>query len=1793
MRKLLSIYTKKLQIRYPLPLLTLLCLLTCVAQASLCSAQTDFHLAQAGNPLLMEIALATEPQPVPLNAAGLLTTAKVFRDPHGNFTPAAVIAKENAANFVPFNKRHLLQGGTTWLLVSKLDWEKYAAANGAEPGESLKLVLGRQVPVGTQIWLLVGSDPVPLSLQQINGGSYALPKGGNDQAILIQLTGHPGLWFRPSIVPIHTAPPSNTMYYAALATIFALGVLNLLRGLTERREDRSWLGILILAAFAHAWSPVPGSPAGSLTTSSLPSVFGAGLALMLLPHVGRQLMRTREYSTGLDVALQIAALLGPLLVLAALWPGFGAIGAWLDIWPLGAILCLIPALLLLWREVPGSGLYNLACLCLCLGAGLGLWGFYVAVNTPALMSAPLWSIVAAFLLLSAAPRYALLNTAEESTTQNNDQPTTDNPENIQIPTRSVAMQVENTLRPALDTLLREACVLDQIAELSTTHIEPDMAGKIRRHTDELVKASHQLHSQIEASQTTNPLSGLLPSTSDLIAHFEVFNIHELVQTVVNAVKSETPSEAGLAWYIAPHLGLLYKGDKDGLTFILTMLCRDAVAASGMGAVSLRVRRSELSVDPGHLQFTISDTGHGKPPIQRGSLMLAKVWELTAAHNGELFFDSSPFGVDISFGLSLQALAEDGLTPLPVPPVDLRQNTMNAETIPTPDPLLVILTSGESLYRQLLSYYLLGQGLVIWEARDADEAVALYTHTPSALVVFDGKLPEDQIVTAIAAIRSFEGANALPVTQFLALSQNDEQSERLSHGGCDFSLIQPISRSEYIEAVKDLSINGGKGLKAAMHLPWGNLKAQAKPLAPENTFMQATLAEDNIHFTPEAPSAEPEFSPPLAPLPQSPQKEQPVDTIKQTRNRVTVVTPTPPPAVGQIIEQAGQQEKQPERQKRTSWVTPQIKPGAPQLTQPGQASQPVNRGAGEPQRAPTILQAQPAQAAKIQAPAEIPQEQPKSTEKPPIVAAIQQPRNRVTVLPQPVNPAVAEPQRAPTIRQPQPAPAPAPTPAPKPAPAPTPAPKPAPAPTPAPTPAPKIQAAKTVPQNKPGSKTKLTQTLQPAQSRQTAPATKIQTPHSVPQAQQQPKSPEKPHVTAAIQQLRNRATEASTSVQQAAPQANQQATGQTSERATKQIKQGNTPNLTQPVRPAQLIQPVRPSQPEQPVNSTTPKQQRVATIRQTQPTATPRTEATSTAPQPNSLEKTQTAASQPRNRVTLVSSPTQQVTSQAAPQVAPTAPQPQPTSPEKPQIAKASPSRNRVTLVSAPAHQENQQITSQATAQATARAAQQANPQSTPNLAQPAKATSREVPANPARLAEKVDNNEDASMLQAWEQARQLGLKTKAATMGAEAGKSRADSVSAMDMLLSGIEVSVPATTESSLGSAENESKSLSTPDTKAQQDIPEDSPKTQQNGLHIPQQPKKHMSWISSLFKPIPKVEPFSTNESYLGSDWVGEPMPVGTPLNASNSQDPTFDKTTETPPNFDNSAAGAQLNFSQPPQQDISFNNPQRDYVKTTTPQPKVQNAGKTITSALSRGKGQELHSLSLDPDVEYGKPISSSSYNFSESDDDLFEHESEPNFTPKAQPAKPAKPVQNTPPESYAISDDFFGKTGEISLFHSSASQRLMDDGLPEITWEAPEILESASWPTITTDERRPAPTSPAYLSLDPNDMASAPALSFDEEIVELTEADIVDYPQSAMPNLALCLRGTIPSVEAAIAARDTEALHKAARNLSSVAKMFGIHTLSDMADFLEQASQKQDFETVAQLIPELQNEMERNLQ
>ncbi len=379
----------------------------------------------------------------------------------------------------------------------------------------------------------------------------------------------------------------------------------------------------------------------------------------------------------------------------------------------------------------------------------------------------------------------------------------------------------------------------------------------------------------------------------------VFKLHELVREVHEAVR---PLASGknlvFSWFIAPSLPALLEGDASRLRQTLSLLLQSAVQATEPGgAVQLTVRKNPAGTRPTDLLIVITDSGS----VKRSDAGFFHAWDLAARTGGAFSLEYSPGGgTVVSFTACFQHPSEEGLhlhqemqkivdagaeleefaelsqvEPLsgqselfeyagadelrvmpaqaahlaaqepqaagsdcpPTRPVHV-QAFPAGEPSPEDDAPRVIVAEMTTSQRRLLANYMGDIPHTRAEARSTEEVLRLYAERAAVLVIFDGDMPEADIVQAMHGIRRWEVEHSLHAAALLVLTSHEAQSERMLAAGCDRVLLKPFAKQTLERVVAELA---PALVSLDNRLDEGADAAQADSMFEESEFLLAYRA----------------------------------------------------------------------------------------------------------------------------------------------------------------------------------------------------------------------------------------------------------------------------------------------------------------------------------------------------------------------------------------------------------------------------------------------------------------------------------------------------------------------------------------------------------------------------------------------------------------------------------------------------------------------------------------------------------------------------------------------------------------------------------------------------------------------------------------------------------------------------------------------------------------------------------------------------------------------------------------
>ena len=786
-------------------------------------------------------------------SVSLLPDLQYFIDATGTMDVEEAAAPSNSQMFKPLNVKALPRlAGVMWLRFT------LAPLPAGGRSQALLLDMGPDVPADPVLYQPALS-PIADSIEwreilPTHRNVLLLPEPGAEAiTCYIRLDGLPGIWFSPTLRTPQDAA-TNWGSLSGTAALLALGVvmlLCLLRGLSERGQWRVWTALYVGVALLQGALGMPAYGTGHITLNQAVAVLAPGLALMLLPHVGRHLMRTRGRSPLLDAQFVLLSLPGAALALLPLLPGFGWSIRFLSLWPACTLIFTLSALGGSIMGLGGARRFLLGCLVPPLFVAAGIMGLDYGYAANLLASAPLWGTALSALLIAGTglPRDAVQN-SDAGADNDRPEPTkgkkrepaaakrsiagldaalvssgmSDAPISLDAPLDDPNLRLlppsaagktaadfsalpvdisdnadpapvaaraprqttpssvspgmwENLLRPPLDRLMREGAALGHCS----------LPPAVRQYAENMINAAGDLARILDNPGESQGQSGIGEQRA-------AFNLQHLVREAHDAVTTAAENAGiGLAWYMPPLLGHMYEGQASALRDTLSLLLESAVRATSRGAVHLSVRRVPETADPGHLLFTVTDTGAGIPPRDRSTLALTRAWELAGSNNGYLNVECGPQGTSIAFTLRLKPLENASET--------------DKSAAQARGPHMAVVAES-AVARQALAHMITNRGCKSTESRSMREALQCNREAPAIMLVVQFPHHGPAEADALGRFEAEALESGLPVFKALAITKDDKHWDALAETGYTHALLDPVDAEAFAATINEVLVEGG-------------------------------------------------------------------------------------------------------------------------------------------------------------------------------------------------------------------------------------------------------------------------------------------------------------------------------------------------------------------------------------------------------------------------------------------------------------------------------------------------------------------------------------------------------------------------------------------------------------------------------------------------------------------------------------------------------------------------------------------------------------------------------------------------------------------------------------------------------------------------------------------------------------------------------------------------------------------------------------------------------------------------
>lgn len=769
------------------------------------------------------------------------------------------IEEVSAPGLAPEFKPLVLSGlpaveGVTWLrfTIAPLPPEARPGAFLLDMGESIPGTPSLFDPERNQLsGALEWQEKTPAARNII-----LLPEEG-PQAITcyIRIDGLPGPWFSPVIRTPQNAA-SNMSSLSRNAAILALAivfVICILRGLGERGQWRIWTGLFVAVALAQALLGMP-AVSDKFSFISLAAVLAPGVALMLLPHVGRHLLQTPANSRSLDIQLFLLSFPGAVIALWPLVPGWSWLDRWVDIWPIFTLL-FVPTALGAWiMGIGGAKRFLTACLIPPLFTGFALAGLDFGFPANILSSAPVWGVVICALLI-AATRSPLIPEGKKNrriarpsskddageiisldhplddpnlrllpgTSEDGTPAVREVPEPVKVeyadedPERVKSLEErENDLRAPLEDILRLGAALGQCS----------LPPAVRQYAENMLSAANMLADILGGSPRKSSAARKFPERETS------FSLQKVLRNVHDSVASFAESAGtALSWYVPPKTGRFYRGNAVELEETLYLLLESAVRATKNGSVHLSARRTPGSDDPGNILFSITDNGSGTPPKDRSSLAISRAWELIGRQGGYLAMEAGPNGVDIALSLRFAVENEE------------------EETRPGKTENHVLLASDDTARMREFAQAIERLPCRVSQLGSAQEVIVCQSADPASLLIAHGQLARPSSADTIHKFADLAKEAGFEKSFVLAITPDDKQWHLLKLSGFTHAMQEPSNLDTLKETVSALL-----GILMDARPPEEDEPARQETGAPSEPDAEASAAKSRLILS-EEPSQE--------------------------------------------------------------------------------------------------------------------------------------------------------------------------------------------------------------------------------------------------------------------------------------------------------------------------------------------------------------------------------------------------------------------------------------------------------------------------------------------------------------------------------------------------------------------------------------------------------------------------------------------------------------------------------------------------------------------------------------------------------------------------------------------------------------------------------------------------------------------------------------------------------------------------------------------------------------------------
>jgi len=357
-------------------------------------------------------------------------------------------------------------------------------------------------------------------------------------------------------------------------------------------------------------------------------------------------------------------------------------------------------------------------------------------------------------------------------------------------------------------------------------------------TTSLLFESELSHEQREYVQILNREGNrLLRLINDILdlskveaGQFEVehvpFDLRRLVEEIVSLMGIRI-HEKGLefSFRIKPDVPRLLVGDPDCIRRIIINLVGNAIKFTEDGLVTLLVETNPHDPEPGHLLFSVSDTGTGIPEekldmiferfVQADSLITRKyggtglglsISKKMVEILGGVIWAESTIGKGSTFYFSIPFEIADSSVSVPVAEGESKKNH---QPVHNHRALRVLLAEDYETSRRIIHAFLKKTSYLIDDAENGKVALEKFKIGTYDIVLMDMQMPVIDGYEAIMAIRKWEQEKKLRPVPVIALTAHayKEDIHKSIKAGCNAHVTKPIDKEILFDTIFRLASYG--------------------------------------------------------------------------------------------------------------------------------------------------------------------------------------------------------------------------------------------------------------------------------------------------------------------------------------------------------------------------------------------------------------------------------------------------------------------------------------------------------------------------------------------------------------------------------------------------------------------------------------------------------------------------------------------------------------------------------------------------------------------------------------------------------------------------------------------------------------------------------------------------------------------------------------------------------------------------------------------------------------------------